>query len=327
MLRISLLNFSFFFIHQLFSQSLTPLTVEKIMRDPKWMGTSPSGIQWSSDGEKLFFNWNPDKAPADSLYYITLTNRNPVKASALEKKSLEVQAGYVYNEARTAYLFVKEGDVFYTDIKTGKTKRIIQTTDIESSPRFSFNESKIVYTRGQNLYAWDIVTGETIQLSNTKSSDSQGASAGTRGGTPVLNQQEQWLKNDQLQFFQVLKERKEKRDATEAYNKNLPKEKELRSIPLDDKSLQGLAISPDGRYISYRLFKAAPSSGAKTTIVPSYVTETGFTTDIPSRPKVGAQQGSSEFFIYDRVRDTIIALKTDSIPGIQDLPDYLADYP
>ena len=32
-------------------------------------------------------------------------------------------------------------------------------------------------------------------------------------------------------------------------------------------------------------------------------------------------------FIYDRQRDTVISIKTDSIPGIQDLPDYLIDYP
>ncbi|MFZ1533932.1 MAG: prolyl oligopeptidase family serine peptidase, partial [Chitinophagaceae bacterium] len=141
------------------------------------------------------------------------------------------------------------------------------------------------------------------------------------------NQQEQWLKNDQLQYFQVLKERKEKREAGEAYTKSLPKTKELRSISIDDKVLQGLGLSPDGRFVNYRLFKAAPVTNAKTTIVPSFVTETGFTTDIPSRSKVGAQQGSSEMYIYDRLRDTVLSIKTDSIPGIQDLPDYLKDYP
>ena len=34
------------------------------MSDPKWIGTSPSGLQWSADGKTLFFNWNPDKANA-----------------------------------------------------------------------------------------------------------------------------------------------------------------------------------------------------------------------------------------------------------------------
>lgn len=314
----------------LFAQKLDKLTVEKIMRDPKWMGTSPSSPSWSNDGQTLYFNWNPDKAPADSLYYISLTNKVPVKASMAQRRSPDLLSNFIYNQARTAYLSARDGDIFFTEVKTGKTKRIIQTTDTESNPQFSFNESKIVYTRSQNLYAWDITTGETIQLTNIRGSDASGGltsggGAPRAGGAAPTNPQEQWLKNDQLKYFQVLKERKEKREAAEAYTKSIPKEKELRSISLDDKALQGLNISPDGRFVNYRLFKAA--TGAKNTIVPSYVTETGFTTDLNSRSKVGSQQGTVEAFIYDRVKDTLIAIKTDSIPGIQDLPDYVKDYP
>lgn len=317
------------------AQKLEKLTVEKIMRDPKWMGSSPSSPFWANDGQTLYFNWNPDKAPADSLYFITVSNKTPGKAGAAQKKSPDVQSSFVYNQARTAYVFAKDGDIFYTEIKTGlparqagKTKRIVQTVDNESNPQFSFNETKIVYNRSQNLYAWDIATGETLQLTNIKTADPSAAGGGQRGGgTPPLNQQEQWLKKDQLQYFQVLKERKEKREAAEAYNKSQPKDKELRSINLDDKTLQSLGISPDGRFVSYRLFKAASPANAKATIVPSYVTESGFTTDIPARTKVGAQQGTAESFIYDRIKDTIIALRTDSIAGIQDLPDYVKDYP
>ena len=62
-----------------FGQSLAPLTVEKIMRDPKWIGTSPSDPLWSADGRTLYFKWNPDMAPADSLYYITSENKIPQK--------------------------------------------------------------------------------------------------------------------------------------------------------------------------------------------------------------------------------------------------------
>ncbi|MEI9908441.1 MAG: hypothetical protein WDO71_01460 [Bacteroidota bacterium] len=75
-----------------------------------------------------------------------------------------------------------------------------------------------------------------------------------------------WLKKDQLQYFQVLKERKEKREKGEAYTKSLPKPKELRSISIEDKTLWGLNVSPDGRFVSYNLSKQA--ANAKATIVP-----------------------------------------------------------
>ena len=309
-------------------QKLDKLTVDKIMRDPAWMGTSPANLQWSNEGDHLYFNWNPEKAPADSLYYITLKNKVPVKASAAQVQSQNATGNFIYNQSRTAYVYTKEGDIFYGEIKTGKTKRITQTTDVEFGPQFSFNETKIVYNRNQNLYAWDIAGGETLQLTNLKPGDAAAGNAPRNNSNTKAasgNQQEDWMKNDQLQYFEVLRSRKEKKEKGEAFNKTLPKAKELRSINIEDKLMQGLSVSPDGRFISYRLFKQA--TNAKGTIIPSYVTENGFTTDINGRTKVGAAQGSSEIFMYDRERDTLYSIKTDSIPGIKDLPDYVKDYP
>src|SRR6266498_96305 len=272
--RIFFVSFLFTSISSPAQQKTDKLTVEKIMRDPKWIGTSPSNISWSQDGQYLYFNWNPDNAPSDSIYFITLSNHTPVKASVLQKQNMMTATSVTWNLARTAYVYVKDGDILLTDTKTGKTKRIVQTTERETNPQFSFNETKIVYNSNQNLYAWDIVTGETTQLTNLQSQaattnpQQQQGPQQFRGGGGFGNRsrveettpnaaQEQWLKNDQLQYFQVLKERKEKRDAADAYNKNLPKAKELRTIQISDRTLQGLNISPDGGFITYRLTRAA----------------------------------------------------------------------
>jgi len=305
-----------------FSQKpLGDLTVEKIMRDPKWIGTSPSNPFWGYEDQLLYFSWNPDNKPGDSIYSISLTNKTPVKVDALKSREINGTGTFIYNSARSAYIFQRDGDIYLKDLKTNKTRQITQTIDSEGNPSFSFNETKIVYSRNLNLYAWDIATGETMQLTNLRT----GVDGNTRTTSLSLNPQEQWLKNDQLRYFDVLRDRKEKREETEAYIKSI-RPKELRSINIDDRSLQGLGISPDGRFVSYRLFRSA--AGVKTTIVPSYVTETGFTTDLNSRSKVGAAQGTTEFYIYDRLKDTVLAIKADStIPGIRDLPDYLKDYP
>lgn len=294
---------------------LEKLTVEKIMRDPKWMGSSPSNPQWTPEGH-LIFNWNPVQASADSLYVISKGNKTPVKATIVQQQELVPVNSLLYNQNKTAYVFTRFGDVFYAELKSNKTRRIVQTTDAESNPQFAFNETKIVYRRGLNLFAWDIMTGETMQLSNLQT--------GKAPKENDLNKQEQWLKNDQLATFEVLKTKKEKRDSTEAYNKRT-RPKELRNIFIDDKSVQGISVSPDGRFIAYRLSKPGDS---KRIIVPAYVTESGFTTDIAGRTKVGEVAGTSEFFIFDRVRDTVHAIKADStLAGIKDLPDYVKDYP
>jgi len=324
---------------------LTTLTVDKIMRDPKWIGSSPSNPFWSLDGKYLFFNWNPDKSNDDSLYYITPTDNIPKKADyELRQNSVPPQT-IRYNSRRNAYVYAKNGDIFYTELKTAKTKTIIQSVEFESNPQFTNNDTRIVYTRNQNLYAFDLEDGSTTQLTNfvrggaglsgpAPSGPLRGGQqrVGGFGGASRLprennsgDPQERALRNEQLKLFDVLKERKAEREKADAWTKSQPKTKTLRTITLDDRNMFGLNISPDCRYVTYRLYKAP--AGEKNTVVPSYVTETGFTTEIPGRTKVGAPPGSYEFFVFDTQADTVIAVKTNNIPGITDLPDYTSDYP
>ena len=74
--------------HGAWAQTLAPLTVEKIMRDPKWIGVAPSNLNWSYDSKQLYFSWNPENNPGDSLYSITLINRAPQKVAAATRRAL-----------------------------------------------------------------------------------------------------------------------------------------------------------------------------------------------------------------------------------------------
>ncbi|WP_207493924.1 prolyl oligopeptidase family serine peptidase [Aridibaculum aurantiacum] len=289
------------------------LTVQKIMRDPKWIGTSPSNTRWSWDGKILFFNWNPEGNMSDSVYYVTLNNLTPQKASVQMRRNTALDGDITYNNARTGFISTRGGDLYYTDVKSGRERRLTKTVDAESNVSFINNDSRIAFSRSQNMYAFDLATGFTEQLTNF-----------VRGAAPAerrdnLNTQEKWLRDDQLREFEVLRQRKEKRDSAEAISKRM-REKDLRSIYIDDRLMTSLTVSPDARFVTYRLTKRA--ANAKNTIVPNYVTETGYTEDIPSRTKVGAPGSTSEFFIFDVVADTVIKLQVDQLPGIKDAPDY-----
>ncbi|RYZ87371.1 MAG: hypothetical protein EOP06_12775 [Proteobacteria bacterium] len=68
-------------------------------------------------------------------------------------------------------------------------------------------------------------TGETIQLTNIRTGESgTGRSASAKTG----NTQEEWLKADQLKYFEVLRTRKEKRELGDDYDKST-RQKEMRS--------------------------------------------------------------------------------------------------
>lgn len=326
------------------------LTVEKIMRDPKWIGTSPSNVSWSPDSKSVLFNWNPKGNASDSVYSYSLSGGQPQLVSYLDPQKNNARNNGVYNNANTLYAYVYRGDIFLVDIKTGKTTRITQTEETESGLKFIMKDEWLSYSREQNLYAWNTQTGVTMQLTNiTRGAENtsaapafgggfgggRGGGGGNRGGgatTGVLqprtaeNGQEAWLRTQQIDLFDVLRERKQKRDDRSAFLRTHREitDDTLKTIGIGDRSMQGLQISPDGRFVTYRLYQ--PVQG-KNTIVPEYVTESGFTTDIPGRTKVGAPLGKYEFYVYDKVHDVVTHISTDSIPGITDAPDYVKDYP
>jgi len=39
------------------AQQLASLTVEKIMRDPKWKGVAPSNASWAEVEKQVYFSW------------------------------------------------------------------------------------------------------------------------------------------------------------------------------------------------------------------------------------------------------------------------------
>lgn len=292
------------------AQSAGELTVEKIMRDPRWIGTSPTGITWSPDSKKVYFNWNPDNAQSDSLYSISLKNLAPQKVSRNERISMPGSA--LANRANTQAVYEKYGDLYLLDIASGKVRQITNTVGRESAPQFSGDEKKIIFLLEQNLYSWEINTGLFTQLSDFKK--------GKKGSAPTASDQEKWLRKDQLAHFQVLNERHTRQEQNRK-NQKATQPKRPREIYLDEQSVDMVRLSPDGQYITYRLTKDART---KSTIVPNYVTASGFTEDIPARTKVGAAQNSSELYLYDIRRDTVFQIKTNDLPGIADKPEYLS---
>jgi dipeptidyl aminopeptidase/acylaminoacyl peptidase len=305
-----------------------PLTVEKIMQDPKWIGNSPSNAFWGPDSKTVYFNWNPQKNISDSVYVYPLSGGAPQKTNIFELQKINSINAAVYNNLQTQYVYVYKGDIYWVEVKTNKTTRVTQTEEFESGAKFIMNDEWILYNKNQNLFGWNTKTGITQQLTNiTRGAETASAAAFAGRGKSSANTQDGWLQQEQLALFSVLKERKEKRDQRDAFNKanKFIGTDTLKIIGIGDKILQGLSISPDARFVTYRLFQA-PTAG-KSTIVPDYVTETGYTTDIGARTKVGNPLGKADFYVWDKTRDTLMMVSTDSILGITDLPDYAKDYP
>src|SRR5215469_5082987 len=88
------------------SVSKAQLTVEQIMRDPKWIGTSPSEIFWSYDSKTINFKWNPERNISDSSYKYDLVNNKIDKVSYINAKLAEDISNGKYNTAKTKIAFI-----------------------------------------------------------------------------------------------------------------------------------------------------------------------------------------------------------------------------
>lgn len=308
-------------------QKPTPLTVETIMQDPKsWVGTSPSNPFWSDDSKTLYFNWNPDRTLGDSLYKVTFTSlvprsgrtrllaaSQPVKVSPTERRALPAPPVSAFNLAYTQRVFDRQGDLFLLDLKFGSVRQLTNTVEVETDPTFSGDQKQVIFRRsGSNLFSIDLKTGQLTQLTDFK--------PGSKKADTKLTDEEKFLKQDQLRLSSVLKERKEKKDEADRISK-ADQPKRPKEIYLDDKTLVNPTLSPDGRFVTYRLMKRP--TNAKTAQVPNYITESGYTEEIAARTKVGAPVASQEFFVYDIAKDTVRAVSVKDIPGITDKPAYL----
>ena len=286
------------------------------MRDPKWMGVSPSNILWDANSRSVYFNWNPESADRDASYSVSISNKNPVKISDNDRRRLN-RRQLIYSLDRSKILFERNGDLILQNLKSGKETILTQTIERESSPAFSLKGNKVFFQRGDNLYSISTTGGELIQLTNF-----------TRTRKKPENKpssQDLWLKKDQLNTFEIVK-KEEKDKKLDEDDRKLLEAKRPKEVYLDERSLiNTIRISPDETFITWRISKQP--EGLKSTIVPNYVTESGYTEDIPTRSKVGNPLTTYQNFIYDQQRDSVYSMQTGTLPGIKDLPDYVKDYP
>lgn len=307
----------------LFAQT-SPLTVAKIMQDPKtWIGASPSNVFWSEDGETLYFNWNPQgKFPADSLFKVSKNGTGLQQVSPSERRAL-MPAFSNWHSARRVYsldfnkkLLNDEGDLWLYDRLAKKRTRLSHTTASENIIQFARDDKSIFFSSNNNVYRLDLTNGAIFQLTDIRATDKPAT-------PPPPSAADVFLREQQQALFDVVRERTERQKA-QAQNQR----REGRSatkIPVfyhGNKRLQGLNIDPNGRFVTFQLSRP---SNSKNTIVQNYVTDDGYAADLQARPKVGEVGNQSEFYIMDLQRDTTYAVDFTKLPEADFVPQFMKE--
>src|SRR3954470_1363050 len=86
------------------------LTVDSIMRGPDLVGYPPTGLRWSADSQKLFFEWRKPGETESSTYVVGRDGTGLRKLSDDEVKPIPPASGR-WDHAHRRVLFVDGGDV------------------------------------------------------------------------------------------------------------------------------------------------------------------------------------------------------------------------
>ena len=280
------------------------LTVDMIMQDPDtWVGAWPSKPFWNESGDTLFFRWNPQgRFESDSLFRVDPFDpeAEPVKLTSEERRSLGPtfngwhHGEHIYDAGFFRKVYAKNGDVFVYDVGSAETTRLTRTRARESAPRFRLNGDGVVFRRGMNLWAIDR-SGATIQLTDLR--------AGEPPDEPDLTDQDVFLREQQEALLEVIRERKRDEEAREAQRvRDEAAEDWPPPIYVGEHDVEQLQIDPTERFATFILEEEIDESPE--TIVPAYVTESGYVESIEARPKVGYPTSHEALYVQDLAADT-----------------------
>src|SRR5690606_28451452 len=102
------------------------LSVEKIMQDPAWMGTFPSGISWGAHSENIYFRYNPDGHPSDSLYRINIKNPKQIHKVTWQDEEKLLPAQGDFNKAQNKKVFIKDGALYLYDFRRKEEQKLLE---------------------------------------------------------------------------------------------------------------------------------------------------------------------------------------------------------
>ncbi|TBW27083.1 S9 family peptidase [Gramella sp. KN1008] len=293
------------------------LSVEKIMQNPDWMGNFPSSVHWGIHSENIYFDYNPENNPADSLYRININNPEKImKVTASQERELVPRNGD-FNDNRSKKVYIKNGDLFIYEMRSKEKRELLDLPFSIEDPVFLMNEDHIAFEAEDNAFLYDLENGRLKQLTNIKS----GSKPDTKD--KKLSSKDDWIQQENLELLDVVNQRKEERESSKEYRESVNTSDNF-IFYLNEQNLSNLVISPDAKYAAFSLITR---ERGKRTDVPNYVDESGYTVNLPARSKVGDMDYTAELALYDLEKDTVFIIDTSKLPGITDLPDYTKDYP
>ncbi len=283
------------------------LSVANIMRGPELYGREPSQVQWTADGQWVYFRWLPAGAAwHEQLKPYRVAARagatpEQVTAAHMDSVAPMLASGPRSRDGRVRVV-AANGDIWTQQFNAGRVtlRRITETTANEGAPRIAPDGRTLYFVRDNNAFAFDLATGLTRQLTDIRSGTAPREPEEPKGQRAALAKQQR----DLLEYVRerLRADSLQRAERIAAEGRRLP----VIWIPQAERIGQ-LSISPDGK--SALLSTFTQPQGTRGSDVPDYITVDGYPRMIPGRTKVGDAQTTTKIGHIDFASGKVTWLK------------------
>lgn len=310
LLPLSLLLFA----ASLAAQPTQPLTMDRIMDHPDWIGPPVEQAWWSWDGQHAHYALKREGSPIRDTWTIAIDGGQAQQRDGADRADIDGLQP-VHDPSRTQAAFVRNGDVFVRDLRNGALTQLRRGNDVAASLRWDAHGALIWRVGNDRWFRWTREGGTTE------------AAVLRAEHAPDRAPRADALRDHQLRLFDTLRTERAQREAQRAQD-NAWRRADATRAPAPvflgaDVDIAGSALSPDGRWLLVVTTAKAADRGQGGRM-PMYVTESGYEGFEDVRTRVGRNPPLPQtFWLVDMADGQPRKLDLASLPGID--RDPLAD--
>lgn len=286
----------------------TPITLDQAMAHPDWIGPPVESAWWSWNGQAVNYTLKRAGSPLRDTYTQGVGGGAAIRVDEAGKAAIDAPSP-VYDKARTRMAFVRSGDIFERDLRSGALTQVTRSNDDEADPQYSADGATLQFRVGTDWFAWnprERLISPVVQLIASKD--------------PAAPPPADAMREMQLRLIATLKRQDEDRKAQRAQAELARRQDPTRAIaPVylgDGVQVDGSSLSPNGRWL---LVVTSPK-GADTGRIgklPRYVTESGYEEFEDERTRVGRNSPIAESLkLVDLSTGKLRDIAFDTLPGI-----------
>ncbi len=289
-----------------------PITLEKIMSDPDWLGRFADNVGWSVLGDHIVFERKRHGSSIKDVFQISPENIviNGELASLKNIHLLQAEERVVsQNQRFIAWIYDDIGFIY--DAQSRSAHSFSHGQEAVSQLQFML-DGRLSFKQGSHIHVIDPESFKRQSLFSWAFADKPVA---VKPGADYIAQEQISL----IKYIQV--KRQQRQEQSDYQQQLIESNSELEQVPFyfdKDYRLSAVSVAPNGKWAIIATRKQSQWR-QDSDIMPHYIQEDGRIASIPVRARVAdAKPQNDELYLVDLTNNSIHELATSVLPGYND---------